>query len=217
MEEEGDQCAASQCCQHRHRTVIRQAEHRSEHAARHHAETGSQSVDTVNHIDGIDDANTSDKAQRNRYDPRKFIYAQDTMKVVHVHLIHPGYKGDKSNLQGNAQDRGESQHIVQHTDIHHHRDGDNRREECITVEKHAGETSTYHYTKEHGDTTQHRHRPLLQLPCIRVVHQSPLVRYPHDERVHGKHQYHRYQKRCNNTKCPYIPIHVFHILFLFFS
>lgn len=125
---------------HGHGEVVGIEEHASEDETDEDAQTRRESVDTVYHVDGVDDAHAREGAKRQGNVYRQLADAEETMEVVDVDQVHEDDKADDSNFQTDSYPRSYADKIVDEAHVHHHRHGDDAREQRVGVEDDAGDT-----------------------------------------------------------------------------
>ena len=120
------------------------------------------------------------------------------MKVVHVAMIHPDDETNQADFEDETHRRTETENVVGQTDVEHHRDGDNRREERETVEEHTRDTRTDDDAPNHCHTTHHGHGVVLNFSVlVGLVEHLHLPRNPDNHRMSRKNQQHGHDKRHN--------------------
>jgi len=140
LEEERHQCAHCDKCHHGHSEVVGIEEHASKDEADEDAQTGRESVNTINHVDGIDDAHTGEGAQGQGYVDRQLADAEEAVEVVDVYQVHDDDKTNDGNFQTDSYPRSNADKVVDEAHVHHHRHSDDAREQRVGVEDDAGDT-----------------------------------------------------------------------------
>lgn len=92
----------------------------AEHQAERDAEAARKTVDTVNHVHGINNAYTSEDGEGNANPPRETLDAPEAMQAVDASTIAKNDAENSENLDDEAVAGSEVDYIVDGTYIEHH-------------------------------------------------------------------------------------------------
>lgn len=184
MDEEEEQRGCHGECQYGIHMVAHAEEIKSEEHATCDAKTGGETIDSVHHIDGIDDAHSSKNGERYGYYPRNGSDTPKSVNRVHTDARGVYHAQDDEYLDGKACLGRESHDVVHTSSIEHNAHGQNDGKQA-GGSKHVGQLlclgseETHHGTsckkseyqsEEDGKTSDNGDRGLLQLACVGVVH-----------------------------------------------
>ena len=169
MEEEGQQRASADGGEHDHIDIACQIEEEAEDAAGHDAVAAAIAVDTVDEVDGIDDAYHGEDGEGDAEIVGQVVDAPQAMEIVDAITTGGDEHEHQEDLDKESGAGGELDDIVDGADIEHHQHGKHDGEESAAVVEHAADAKGNQDAEHDSDTTEHGDGDTLQLAGIGIV------------------------------------------------
>ena len=143
-----------------------------------YAETRGQSVNSIYHIDRIDDTYSSKYSKRNCNGPWNLVYTPKTIEVINTHATTINKHKNGKYLHYNTEYRRQPSKIIKSSNIQHCCHHHHNREDKGKVGHCTCHSKTAYHPHEDSYSPKHRNRTTLQFPFSRIVSQITCLGYP---------------------------------------
>lgn len=113
------------------------------------------------------------------------------MQAVDTTATTEDQTGDDHHLHHKTREGCEADDVIHRTEEHHHRHTRDDRHQIRAVHQTTAYQDGCNDSEEHTQAAHHRDRHLLQLACIRVIHQVLLVSDSQHLEVDPEYRHHR--------------------------
>jgi len=169
VQEEGNQRGGTDAGEHDHGDITGDIEDDTEDEAGHDAVAAAVAVDTVDEVDGIDEAYNGDDGEGKGDLEVDEVVAPQAVEVVDAVVAGVHQHDGNGNLHQETEVGGDLDDVVDSADIQHHEHGEHDGEEVAAVEEEPADNQRHQDAEHDGDATQHGDGDALQLTGIGVV------------------------------------------------
>ena len=175
MDEEGNQGSCKHEGEHGIGIVMSFVHGDAEHQAESDAKAAGKAIDTINHIHGVDDADTCEDGEGYTYPPREVLDAPKAMQAVDAGTIAEDDAKHSKDFDDEAIARDEINDIVDGTHIEHHAHSKDDGQDGIAVAEASSKQGATNESEEHSNASHDGHRALLEFAGIGIIDEVLLL------------------------------------------
>ena len=160
------------------------------HQTKRYAEATGESIHTIDHIHGIDDAHTCKDGEGYANPPRETLDAPQSMQAVNAGTVANDDADHCKNFDDNTVTGREVDDVVNRTNIEHHAHGENDGQNSVAVTDTCSKQCTANHSKKHRNASHDGHRSLLQFTGIGIINEILLFSDGEDLEINPERHQH---------------------------
>ncbi len=169
VDEERNQCSSKHEGEHCIGIVVGTVHGDAEHKAEGDAEATGETIHTVNHVHGVNDAYASEDGEGYANPPREGLYTPKSVQAIDAGTIADDYAEDGEDFDDESVSRSEVDDIVNGTYVKHHAHSEDDGQNSVAVADTSSEQGAADNSEEHSNASHDRHRSLLEFAGVGII------------------------------------------------